>query len=90
MLVVAYRTFDVTGLDGKFEIKDVPVGKVTLSALLPEVMITTEREITVEAGKTTNVDLELKFDQKKYTEQLALMKKNPSAGQSSAAPKASQ
>ncbi|HEY6722971.1 MAG TPA: hypothetical protein VI197_03035 [Polyangiaceae bacterium] len=83
VLVVAYRTFDVTGLDGKFEIKDVPVGKVTLSALLPEAMLTTEREITVEAGQTTSVDLELRFDQKRYEEQLAKAKK------STAAPKAS-
>ena len=84
VLVVAYRTFDVTGLDGKFEIKDVPVGKVKLSALLPEAMITTEREITVEAGKTTSVDLELEFDRKVYAEQLEKGKQ----GRPSAEPKA--
>lgn len=89
VLVVAYRTFDVTGLDGKFEIKDVPVGKVKLSALLPEAMLTTEREITIEAGKTTNVDLELVFDQKLYSEQLAKAKRPPAAAASAAAPKAS-
>jgi hypothetical protein len=71
VLVVAYRTFDVTGLDGKFEIKDIPVGKVKLNALLPAAMLTTEREITIEAGKTTTVDLELKFDKTVYAEQLA-------------------
>lgn len=89
VLVVAYRTFDVTGLDGKFEIKDVPVGKVKLSALLPQTMLTTEREITVEAGKTTNIDLELKFDEKVYAEQLEKAKSRPAPAPSNAAPKAS-
>lgn len=89
VFVVAYPTFDVTGLDGKFEIKDIPVGKVTLSALLPEAMITTEREITIEPGKTTSVDLELKFDQKIYAAQLAKAKNRGAEKPSSAAPKAS-
>lgn len=80
VLVVAYSTFDVTGLDGKFEIKNVPVGKVKLNALLPEAMLTTEREIVVEAGKTTQADLELKFDRKVYAE---MLKKKP-AGKAAA------
>jgi hypothetical protein len=66
VLVVAYPTFDVTGLDGKFEIKNVPVGQVKLNALLPAAMLTTERDITVEAGKTTSVELELEFDRKAW------------------------
>lgn len=68
VLVVAYSTFDVTGLDGKFRIENVPAGKVKLNALLPAAMLTTEREITVQAGKTLTVELELEFDQKKYAE----------------------
>ncbi len=66
VFVVAYATFDVTGLDGKFEIKDVPVGKAKLNALLPSVGLTAGREINVEAGKATNVELELAFDRKVY------------------------
>lgn len=66
VLVVAYPTFDVTGLDGKFEIKNVPVGKVKLNALLPAAMLTTERDITVEAGKTTTAELELEFNHKSW------------------------
>jgi len=66
VLVVAYSTFDVTGLDGKFRIEKVPAGKVKLNALLPAAMLTTERDITVEAGKTLNLDLELKFDKEAY------------------------
>jgi len=71
VMVVAYRTFDVTGLDGKFEIKGIPVGKVKLNALLPAAMLTTGQDITIEAGKTTTVELELKFDKKVYAEQQA-------------------
>ena len=66
VLVVAYPTFDVTGLDGKFEIKNVPVGQAKLNALLPAAMLTTERDITVESGKTTSVELELHFDRKAW------------------------
>lgn len=84
VLVVAYSTFDVTGLDGKFEIKNVPVGKVKLNALLPEAMLTTERDIVVEAGKTTTADLELKFDQKIYAE--AVKKKPPRRATASTEP----
>ena len=90
VLVVAYRTFDVTGLDGKFEIKDIPVGKVKLNALLPAAMLTTEQEITIEAGKTTTVDLELKFDKKLYEEQLAKRKDSAPAAQAKPAGSASE
>jgi len=79
VMVVAYRTFDVTGLDGKFEIKDIPVGKVKLNALLPAAMLTSGQEITIEAGKTTTVELELKFDKKVYAEQQAQKKDSASA-----------
>ncbi len=33
--VLKYPTFAVTGLDGKYEIQGIPVGEVTVSALLP-------------------------------------------------------
>lgn len=91
VFVVAYRTFDVTGLDGKFEIKDIPVGKVKLNALLPAANLTTQREITIEPGKTTTVDLELKFDKKAFAQlQQEKAKDSPAAKPSSSvAPKGS-
>jgi hypothetical protein len=92
VLVVAYATFDVTGLNGKFEIKDVPVGKVKLSALLPSAMLTAEQDIVVEAGKTLNVDLELKFDRAQYEKaekDRAAAKAKPAAAKDSSAPAAS-
>lgn len=60
--VLAYPTFDVTGLDGAFEIDGVPVGKVQVNALLPISGVTAEREVTVEAGQTATINLEIAFD----------------------------
>lgn len=71
VFVVAYATFDVTGMDGKFEIRGVPVGKAKLDALLPSVMLNAHQEITVEAGKTTDVDLELSFDRAGWDKAMA-------------------
>jgi len=83
VFVVAYSTFDVTGLDGKFEIKNVPAGKVKLNALLPAGQLSTEKEVTVEAGKTTTVQLELRFDREAYLKsekELEQRRKTQSAG----------
>jgi hypothetical protein len=66
VLVVAYATFDVTGMDGKFEIEDVPVGKVRVDALLPSLMLTSQEEVEVEEGKTTEVEFTLEFDESKW------------------------
>lgn len=60
--VLAYPTAAVTGLDGSFEIDRIPPGKVTVNALLPITGAVTEQSITVEAGKTTEVELTLSFD----------------------------
>ncbi len=35
VFVLAYSTHDVTGLDGQYEIKNIPVGKVKVNAFLP-------------------------------------------------------
>jgi hypothetical protein len=87
VLVVAYSTFDVTGMDGKFEIKGVPVGKAKLDALLPGAMLSTHEEITVEAGKTVNVDLELAFDKaRRDAARLKATTKTNAAEQPSASP----
>lgn len=64
VFVLKYATFDVTGLDGKYEITGVPVGEVSVNALLPATMSVAQKKVKVEAGKTTVVDLELQFDKK--------------------------
>ncbi len=74
VLVVKFPTHAVTGLDGKFEIKGVPVGTVRVNALLPPTGATLQREVTVEADKPTEeIVFELPFDAAEY-------EKNPDAG----------
>jgi len=64
VFVVGYPTFDVTGVDGRFEIADVPAGTVKVSALLPALMITAEQQVEVRAGAVTEVTLALRFDER--------------------------
>jgi hypothetical protein len=59
-----YSTATVTGLDGKFEISGIPVGKVKVNALLPATNQTASKTVTIEAGKTVEVNLEIAFDKK--------------------------
>lgn len=66
VFVLKYPTAAVTDLEGKFEIKDVPVGELTVNALLPPTMQVAEKKIKVEADKTVDVELEIAFDQKKH------------------------
>lgn len=79
VLVVKFSTFDVTGLDGKFRIENVPVGSSKLSAFLPTVNLRTEQPITVSKGKTTQVDLKMRFDAAAYAQSAAATKGSASA-----------
>jgi len=65
IFVIKFPTFAVTGLDGKFEITGVPVGEVTVSAVLPVTMRTAEKKVKVEPDRAILVDLEITFDKKK-------------------------
>jgi hypothetical protein len=64
--VLKYATHDVTSLDGRYEIKGIPVGKVRLNALLPVTNASVEKEIEIKAGETLEIPLELRFDAKAY------------------------
>ena len=66
LFVLAYSTVDVTELDGSFEIKGIPVGKVKVNAVLPQTGAVALKEITIEAGKTIEIEFELAFDQSAY------------------------
>ena len=66
VFVVKFATFDVTGLDGRFEIRGVPVGEVKVGAVLPSTFQSTEKTVEVREGKTTEIDLEILFDAKKH------------------------
>ena len=62
VVVVPYATFDVTSLDGKFEIKGIPAGKARVDALLPATGEVAGKEIEVKPGEVTEVELTIAFD----------------------------
>jgi hypothetical protein len=67
VIVVKFATHAVTGLDGRFEIPNVPVGSVRLNALLSVTGGGAERVVNVEAGKPTeDIVLEIPFDAAEY------------------------
>lgn len=61
VFVLKYATHDVTGLDGRYEIKGIPVGKVLTAALLPAIGQDTKKAIEIKEGDNT-LDFELTFD----------------------------
>ena len=65
VFVIKYPTFAVTGLDGKYEITGIPVGEVTVTAVLPITMRTAEKKVKIEADRAILVDLVIPFDKKK-------------------------
>ncbi|PIE05996.1 MAG: hypothetical protein CSA75_01835 [Sorangium cellulosum] len=66
VFALKYATHDVTDLDGKFRVEGIPVGEVKVSALLPSIKAWAEKKVTVKEGETTELELELNFDLKKY------------------------
>ncbi len=64
VFVVPYATFDVTAIDGRYEIRNVPVGKAKIDAFLPAINKSEGKEIVVKAGDNV-IDLQLAYDQKK-------------------------
>ncbi|HEY3497671.1 MAG TPA: hypothetical protein VGK73_23395 [Polyangiaceae bacterium] len=87
VLVLRYSTHAVTGLDGTFEIRGIPAGPVTVSALLPQTQVSVERKITVVADKPSEeLVLEIPFDRAAYEKARALADAGaPSAAAPSAA-----
>ncbi len=59
VLVLDNPYFSLTGRDGAFKIENVPPGTYKLSAW-HEKLRTVTKDVTVEAGKTTSVDFQLK------------------------------
>lgn len=62
--VLNYPTHDVTGLDGQYEIKDIPVGHLRFTVALPVLDKTEAKEIDIKEGDNT-LDVTLHFDVKK-------------------------
>ncbi|APR79492.1 Hypothetical protein A7982_04839 [Minicystis rosea] len=80
VFVLMYPTHDVTGLDGQYEIKDVPVGKVRVDVFLPVIGKSSGQEFEIKEGEN-KLDVTLKFDAKKDMPGTA-----PSASASAQAP----
>jgi hypothetical protein len=66
VIVVKFPTHAVTGLDGQFVIPHVPVGKVTVSALLPATLVQSSKDVEVHAGESVDVKFDLPFDHKAW------------------------
>ena len=64
VFVVKFATVDVTDLDGQYEIKNIPVGKVRVDALLPVIGKAKGQELDIKEGDNT-LDITLNFDAKK-------------------------
>ncbi|KYF84883.1 hypothetical protein BE11_41735, partial [Sorangium cellulosum] len=76
VFVLKFATHDVTGLDGQFEIKNIPVGKVLTAALLPAIDQDVKKEIEIKEGDNT-LDFELTFDLAKHTEKKGAKTSSP-------------
>ncbi|MBI4951585.1 MAG: hypothetical protein HY908_06100 [Myxococcales bacterium] len=67
LFVLKFATFDVTRLDGRYEIRGIPVGDVKVSALLPAAKMKVKNEkLKLEPGDNT-LDFTLEFDAKTDT-----------------------
>jgi hypothetical protein len=83
VFVLNYATHDVTGLDGQYEIKNVPVGKVRVNAFLPVIGKSDAKDVEIKEGDNT-LDFTMHFDAEKD-----LPKAKPAASASTSAPDAS-
>ncbi len=61
VLVLKFATGAVSDTQGSFTIDRVPVGSVKVSAMHPHIRQSLERTVTIEAGKTTEVNFELTY-----------------------------
>lgn len=66
LFVLNYPTFDVTGLDGSFEITGVPVGDAKVTAFVPGFGKVLDKRVTLEAGKPEELEFEFVFSESEY------------------------
>jgi hypothetical protein len=88
VFVVKFSTYDVTGLDGKYEISGIPTGKARISALLPATGAVVEKDIEIKAGAPLELALEIPFDAKAMEARRLAALASASAAASAAPPPA--
>lgn len=87
VFVLPYATHDVTGLDGQYEIKNIPVGKVKVNAFLPVLLRKAAEEKLFEIKPGENkLDFTLKFDLKKDMDGVSTKAPPPSTATPGAVP----
>jgi hypothetical protein len=65
VFLLNYATHAVTTLDGKYEIRNIPVGKVRVDVMLPVLSKSEGKEIEIVEGNGNTFDLTLHFDAEK-------------------------
>lgn len=64
VFVLNFATFDVTGLDGQYEIQGLPVGKIEVTAFLPAIDNESAQSLELKEGVNT-LDFEIAYPKKK-------------------------
>jgi hypothetical protein len=72
--VLNYPTFDVTGLDGEFQIGGIPVGDVKVTVYAPALGKIVERRVKLESGDNALAPFEIAFSAAEFEE---LMRSKP-------------
>jgi hypothetical protein len=72
LYVLNFPTFQVTGLDGRFEISGIPSGDVRVTAFSPLLGKSTEQRIKIQAGASVELKLDIPFSRAEYEAALRL------------------
>jgi hypothetical protein len=70
LFVLGFPTFDVTGLDGQFEITGIPVGKVRVSAYAPALGKAVEQTVEVKPDSVSDLTFAIAFSESEYRQRL--------------------
>lgn len=76
VFVLNYPTFDVTGLDGRFDIGGIPVGDVKVTVYAAALGKVVEQRVTLQAGVDQDLAFEVAFSQSEHD---ARLKSSPEA-----------
>ena len=70
LFVLGFPTFDVTGLDGQFEITGIPVGKVRVSAYAPAFGKAIDQTVDIQPNGVADLTFEIEFSESEYRARL--------------------